>query len=155
LSTRSTSLAASSSTSIMSQHGHPAGRQISRSRRRCSWPGSHDLLELLDDRVATRATLITSKLPVTTWDEWLNDPTLANAILDRIMHSAHKIALKGESMRKKQPSHERFAHPDACRRRGVKHGLSANDTRATPADARGAGHGRGCRSRSHTAWQCA
>ena len=62
----------------------------------------NDLLELLDDRVGTRATLITSQLPVTAWHEWLNDPTLADAILDRIVHAAQKIALKGESMRKKQ-----------------------------------------------------
>lgn len=62
----------------------------------------NDLLELLDDRVGTKATLITSQLPVTAWHEWLNDPTLADAILDRIVHAAHKIALKGESMRKKQ-----------------------------------------------------
>ena len=62
----------------------------------------NDLLELLDDRVGTRATLFTSQLPVTAWHEWLNDPTLADAILDRIVHSAHKIALKGESMRKRQ-----------------------------------------------------
>jgi DNA replication protein DnaC len=62
----------------------------------------NDLLELLDDRVGTRATLITSQLPVSAWHEWLNDPTLADAILDRIVHAAHKIALKGESMRKKQ-----------------------------------------------------
>jgi DNA replication protein DnaC len=62
----------------------------------------NDLLELLDDRVGTRATLITSQLPVAAWHEWLADPTLADAILDRIVHAAHKIALKGESMRKKQ-----------------------------------------------------
>ena len=62
----------------------------------------NDMLELLDDRVGTRATLITSQLPVTAWHEWLNDPTLADAILDRIVHAAHKVALKGESMRKKQ-----------------------------------------------------
>ena len=62
----------------------------------------NDLLELLDDRVGARATLITSQLPVTAWHEWLTDPTLADAILDRIVHAAHKIALKGESMRKKQ-----------------------------------------------------
>lgn len=60
----------------------------------------NDLLELLDDRVGTRATLITSQLPVPAWHEWLGDPTLADAILDRIVHSAHKIALKGESLRK-------------------------------------------------------
>lgn len=62
----------------------------------------NDLLELLDDRVATRATLITSQLPVTAWHEWLDDPTLADAILDRIVHASHRIALKGDSMRKKQ-----------------------------------------------------
>jgi len=59
-----------------------------------------DLLELLDDRVGARATLITSQLPVKAWHEWLDDPTLADAILDRIVHSSHRIALKGESMRK-------------------------------------------------------
>lgn len=58
------------------------------------------LLELLDDRVGTRSTLITSQLPVSGWHEWLNDPTLADAILDRIVHAAHRITLKGESMRK-------------------------------------------------------
>ena len=62
----------------------------------------NDLLELLDDRVGSRATLITSQLPVSSWHDWLDDPTLADAILDRIVHAAHKIALKGESMRKRQ-----------------------------------------------------
>lgn len=65
-------------------------------------PGErNDLLELLDDRVGTRSTLITSQLPVSAWHDWLADPTLADAILDRIVHGSHKIALKGESMRKK------------------------------------------------------
>lgn len=62
----------------------------------------NDLLELLDDRVGSRSRLITSQLPVSSWHQWLDDPTLADAILDRIVHSAHKIALKGESLRKKQ-----------------------------------------------------
>jgi len=69
-----------------------------------AWPiAAHernDLLELLDDRVGTRSTLITSQLPVTAWHAWLDEPTLADAILDRIVHGSHKIALKGESMRK-------------------------------------------------------
>ncbi len=60
----------------------------------------NDLLELLDDRVGSRATLITSQLPVTAWHAWLEEPTLADAILDRIVHGSHKMALKGESMRK-------------------------------------------------------
>lgn len=61
-----------------------------------------DLLEVLDDRVGTRSTIITSQLPVEHWHAWLNDPTLADAILDRLVHQAHKINLKGESLRKKE-----------------------------------------------------
>lgn len=60
-----------------------------------------DLLEVLDDRVGTRSTVITSQLPVEHWHDYLGEPTLADAILDRILHSAHKLALAGESMRKK------------------------------------------------------
>ena len=61
----------------------------------------NDLLEVLDDRVNSRATIITSQLPLETWYEYLNDPTLADAILDRVVHRAHKITLKGDSLRKK------------------------------------------------------
>lgn len=61
----------------------------------------NDLLELLDDRVGTRSTIITSQLPVNSWHGWLGDPTVADAILDRIVHQSHRIALKGESLRKK------------------------------------------------------
>ena len=60
-----------------------------------------DLLELLDDRVGTRATLITSQLPVEHWHDYLGDPTLADAILDRLLHSAHQLHLEGDSMRKR------------------------------------------------------
>jgi DNA replication protein DnaC len=60
-----------------------------------------DLLELLDDRVTTRATLITSQLPIENWHDYIGDPTLADAILDRLVHSAHKIHLEGETMRKR------------------------------------------------------
>jgi DNA replication protein DnaC len=59
----------------------------------------NDLLEVLDDRVGTRSTLITSQLPVKTWHTYLDDPTLADAILDRVVHSSHKIELKGRSLR--------------------------------------------------------
>jgi len=58
-----------------------------------------DLLELLDDRVGTRSTIITSQLPIKAWHTYLNDPTLADAILDRIVHSSHRIDLKGKSLR--------------------------------------------------------
>ena len=59
----------------------------------------NDLLEVLDDRVGTRSTLITSQLPVKAWHTYLDDPTLADAILDRVVHSSHKIELKGRSLR--------------------------------------------------------
>lgn len=60
-----------------------------------------DLLEVLEDRHGLRSTLVTSQLPVESWHEYLGDPTLADAILDRLVHNAHKLNLKGESMRKK------------------------------------------------------
>jgi DNA replication protein DnaC len=59
----------------------------------------NDLLEVLDDRVGTRSILITSQLPVKAWHTYLDDPTLADAILDRVVHSSHKIELKGRSLR--------------------------------------------------------
>ena len=59
-----------------------------------------DLLELLEDRYGRKSTIVTSQLPVTSWHEAIGDPTLADAILDRLVHNAHKIELKGESMRK-------------------------------------------------------
>jgi len=61
-----------------------------------------DLLELLDDRVGAKATLITSQLTVNKWHAWLDDPTVADAILDRIVHCSHRIALKGPSLRKRE-----------------------------------------------------
>ena len=63
---------------------------------------SHDLLEILEDRHGLKSTLITSQLPVDHWHEIIADPTLADAILDRLVHNAYRINLKGESMRKKK-----------------------------------------------------
>jgi len=60
-----------------------------------------DLLEILEDRHGTRATLVTSQLPVEHWHDAIGHPTLADAILDRLIHNAYKITLKGESMRKR------------------------------------------------------
>ena len=60
-----------------------------------------DLLEILDDRFNARSTLVTSQLPIPHWHEYLADPTLADAILDRLVHCAYKLTLNGESMRKK------------------------------------------------------
>ncbi len=60
-----------------------------------------DLLELLDDRHPKRSTIVTSQIPVDHWHEIIGDPTLADAILDRLVHNAYRIHLKGESMRKR------------------------------------------------------
>jgi DNA replication protein DnaC len=59
-----------------------------------------DLLEILDDRDGSRSTIITSQLPLDRWHEQLGDPTLADAILDRVVHRAHRLTLTGPSRRK-------------------------------------------------------
>jgi len=71
----------------------------------------HDLLEILEDRNGLKSTIVTSQLPVESWHEYIGDPTLADAILDRLVHSAYKINLKGESMRKKNALLTTKKHP--------------------------------------------
>jgi len=61
-----------------------------------------DLLEILEDRHGQRSTIVTSQLPVEKWHGMIGDPTLADAILDRLIHNAYKFQLKGESMRKRE-----------------------------------------------------
>lgn len=60
------------------------------------------LLQILEDRFAKGSTIVTSQLPVNKWYEYINEPTLADAICDRLTSNAHKIELKGESLRKKK-----------------------------------------------------
>jgi DNA replication protein DnaC len=60
----------------------------------------HDLLEILEERYGRRSTIITSQLPVTAWHEVIGDPTYADAILDRLVHNAHRLNLEGDSMRR-------------------------------------------------------
>lgn len=62
--------------------------------------GRADLLELLDDRVGCVSTIVAGQMPVKEWHAFINDPALADAILDRLVHSSLKLNLKGESMRK-------------------------------------------------------
>jgi DNA replication protein DnaC len=62
----------------------------------------HDLLEVMEDRYGKTATVVTSQLPVSKWHEWLSDPTLADAILDRLVHNAYKVELRGPSKRKEK-----------------------------------------------------
>jgi len=63
-------------------------------------PEKHDLLEIIEDRHGLRSTLVTSQLPIKTWHEYLGDPTVADALLDRLLNNAHRLELRGESLRK-------------------------------------------------------
>jgi DNA replication protein DnaC len=60
----------------------------------------HDLFELVEDRYDRRSTLVAAQLPISHWHEAIGDPTLADAVLDRLIHNAHKLVLQGESLRK-------------------------------------------------------
>jgi DNA replication protein DnaC len=64
-----------------------------------------DLLEIMDDRHNLSSTLVTSQIPLNLWHEVIADPTLGDAILDRLVHNAHKLELTGESLRKQQQNH--------------------------------------------------
>ena len=66
----------------------------------------YELLELMDRRYLRYSTMVVSQLPTTEWHAAIGDATLADAILDRLMHNAHRIELKGESMRKRNTVHE-------------------------------------------------
>ncbi|MBU2647889.1 IS21-like element helper ATPase IstB [bacterium] len=64
----------------------------------------NDLLEVFEDRNGISSTIVTSQLPVEHWHEVVGNPTIADAVLDRLVHNAHKITLDGDSMRKKKAS---------------------------------------------------
>jgi len=66
----------------------------------------NDVLELMEDRHGSRSTLITSQLPVKDWHAAIGDATLADAILDRLVHNSHRVVLKGKSMRSMDPTAE-------------------------------------------------
>lgn len=70
-----------------------------------------DVLELLDDRHQSKSTIVTSQLPTGQWHEAMADPTLADAILDRLIHNAHHVNLTGESMRKQLAELPQSGHP--------------------------------------------
>ena len=59
-----------------------------------------DMLEIFEDRHGARSTIVTSQLPVETWHDYVADPTIADALLDRVVHNAHRLKLKGPSKRK-------------------------------------------------------
>ena len=65
-----------------------------------SEPERRDFWEICEDRYQMRSTILTSQLPVSRWHEQIGDPTLADGILDRLVHNAHRIEMRGDSMRK-------------------------------------------------------
>jgi DNA replication protein DnaC len=71
-----------------------------------------DLLEIIDDRSACKATIITSQLPIEHWHAWIGDATIADAILDRIMQRNHRFTLTGDSLRQKPKSIKKEPKPD-------------------------------------------
>lgn len=73
-----------------------------------------DILEILDDRHGRASTIVTSQIPVDTWHDVIGDPTLGDAILDRIVHNAHRLQLTGESMRKKNARTRPLDETDAA-----------------------------------------
>ena len=72
-----------------------------------------DLLEVLEDRYGARSTIMTSQLPVEKWHASIADPTFADAILDRLVHNAYRLKLKGESIRKREAKAAQADHPAA------------------------------------------
>jgi DNA replication protein DnaC len=66
----------------------------------------HDLLEVMEDRYGRASTVITSQLPVAKWHEWIGDPTVADAVLDRIVHNAYKLDVRGNSKRKEKATNQ-------------------------------------------------
>ena len=76
-----------------------------------------DLLELIDDRHGRRSTLVTSQLPIAHWHAYLGeDPTVADALLDRLLSAAHRLELKGESLRKRQKQNGKELDPELAKR---------------------------------------
>lgn len=63
---------------------------------------THDLVEIIEDRYKLSSTILATQVPVEDWHERMANPTLADAILDRVVHNAYRLELKGESMRKKR-----------------------------------------------------
>ena len=71
-----------------------------------------DLLEVIDDRAGMKATIVTSQLPIEHWHAWIGDVTIADAIMDRIMQTHHRITLTGESLRQKSKTSKQEKNTD-------------------------------------------
>ena len=85
----------------------------------------HDLLEILEERYGRRSTIVTSQLHVDRWQPVVNDPTYADAILDSLVHNAHRIELAGESLRRVRPSSEKLQMKASTRQQPKRNDRSA------------------------------
>ena len=65
---------------------------------------ANDLMDVIDDRAGVRSTIVASQLPVSEWHHLVSDPSVADALLNRLLHRATRIELKGESLRKREPT---------------------------------------------------
>jgi DNA replication protein DnaC len=77
-------------------------------------PERRDFWEICEERYQTRSTILTSQVPVAQWHEQIGDPTIADGILDRLVHSAHRIELRGESLRKSRSRKSESDSPPAA-----------------------------------------
>jgi DNA replication protein DnaC len=82
---------------------------------RLTAPQRRDLMEIVEERYGRRSTIITSQLPVETWHEVIGEPTFADAILDRLVHNAYRIALDGPSLRKTGADNGRGIREEAAK----------------------------------------
>ena len=93
-------------------------------------------MEIVEDRYGAGSTLVTSQLPVDTWHEVIDEPTFADAILDRLVHNAYRLALDGPSMRKIRAEEEAAASAEATTTTPTKPGREPRNERRTPHPAR-------------------
>jgi DNA replication protein DnaC len=99
-------------------------------------PRAADLLEVIEDRSGVRSTIVTSQLPVGHWHEALGEPTVADAILDRLVHGAYRLELKGASMRRADGAAERSDRPDRASPAPTPSGSTATDAPGRPGSGR-------------------
>ena len=91
-----------------------------------------DLLEVIEDRAGLRSTIVTSQLPIGHWHEALGEPTVADAILDRLVHAAYRLELRGGSMRQAQRPAEGVETLDGPSPQAVGDGPTATDGPGRP-----------------------
>jgi DNA replication protein DnaC len=95
-------------------------------------PRAADLLEVIEDRAGLRSTIVTSQLPVGHWHEALGEPTLADAILDRLVHGAYRLELHGESLRRERAPADGLDDPDRASQAATNPETTATEAPGRP-----------------------